>query len=70
MRVLVKTVNALTAVELKRVRDIMRSSVSPNQDLKKMFPSRYVGMEKTNKREETVWMDGKTNIQHTYTADA
>ena len=70
MKVLVKTVNALTASELKKVRDIMRNSKSPNQELKVVFPNRYVGMEKTNKKQETVWLDNRVGIQHSYTVEA
>lgn len=70
MKVLVNTINALNVMELKKIRDIMRNSKTPSQDLKAAFPSRYVNVEKTNKKQETVWLDNQVDIQHSYTVEA
>lgn len=69
MNVIVKSSTPLTAVDLKKVRDIMRTSQCPNESLKATFKERYSGLTRDGKS-EVVKLDFQKEVNHTYDFEA
>ena len=70
MKVKVFTTDKLNVMELKKVRDIMRTSKSPNESFNSILPERYRGLIRVSKKQTNVYFDSKNANAHIYEIEA
>lgn len=66
MKIRVFTEDKLTAIDLKKIKDIIKSSKSPNQAFNATFPKRYRGITCVSKKQTNVYFDSMYALGHTY----
>ena len=66
MKVIVHTEDKMSAVELKKILDIMRESKCPNESFNATFSERYRAITQVSKKQIHLYFDSKNAAGHSY----
>lgn len=69
MKAMVYTEDKMTAIDLKKIRDILRESESHNESFNATFPERFRGITYVSKKQTNVYFDSIYATGHAYEVD-
>ena len=69
MKVTVYTEDKMTAIDLKKIRDIIKESKCHNESFNATFPERFRGITYVSKKQTNVYFDSMYATNHAYEVD-